>query len=336
MTIPFPLAPSRLAPLAGLALAAAPHAAPAQAAPLPARYAIDASHSSVGFAVRFMGMSTVRGAFADVAGTVMYAAGRPERSSVSVLVRTASINTNSRTRDEHLRSPDFFDAAKYPTITFRSTSVAARPPGFVARGPLTMHGVTREVEIPFVQLNPPQKDAWGNSRATFQGELRLSRKEYGIAGTAFWNSEFDPGRFAVADSVDVELLVSASVPNPERWRHPLGDSLLASVDSAGVDAALRRFRAAYEGSPRADSLPEFALILVGEKLAARGRLADAARFYEGVLGVRPAAAATRLRLGEVYVRQGDLRRARGEFERVAREAPEDTAAPEWLRALPPA
>jgi polyisoprenoid-binding protein YceI len=310
-------------------------AARAQGAGLPTRFNVDASHSSVGFAVRFMGMSTVRGAFGDVAGTVMYAEGRPERSSVRVVIGTASINTNSRGRDDHLRSPDFFDAARYPSIAFHSERVAAAPQGFVARGPLTMRGVTRPVEIPFVQLNPPQKDAWGNTRTTFQGALRLSRADYGIAGTAFWNSEFDPGRFAVADSIDVELLVSATVPNPLRWRHPLGDSLLAGVEGDGVGPALARFRATYAGTPRADSVPEFALVVAGEKLVAKGRVDDAVRFYEGVLDIVPHAAGARLRLAEAYLRQGRPEPARRELERVAREAPTDTAAPEWLRTLPP-
>jgi polyisoprenoid-binding protein YceI len=304
--------------------------------PLPTRFNIDASHSSVGFVVRFMGLSTVRGAFAGVAGTVMYADGAPERSSVSVVIDVGSINTNSRTRDDHLRSPDFFDAARYPTITFRSNRVtrAGAGAGFAARGTLVLRGVAREVDVPFVQLNPPVKDAWGNSRVTFQGGLRISRKAYGVLGTAFWNGEFDPGRMAVADSVDIELLVSANVPNPERWTHPVGDSLYRSVTADGLDETLRRFRRLYAGNPRVDSIPEFAFLVVGQRLAWSGRARDAARFYETILDARPGATTARLSLGEAYVKLGALDRARREFERVAREAPESTAAPEWLRALP--
>ncbi|MEJ7809263.1 MAG: YceI family protein [Gemmatimonadaceae bacterium] len=309
------------------------HAQP-PAPPLPRRFNIDASHSSVGFAVKFMGLSTVRGAFADVAGTIMYAEGDLTRSTVNVIIDVASINTNSRTRDQHLRSPDFFDAAKYPTITFRSTRITRTPAGLAVRGTFTMHGVTKELDVPFVQLNAPVPDAWGNSRATFQGGLRVSRKEYGIKGTAFWNGEFDPGRMAVSDDVDIELLVSANVPNPLRWTHPMGDSLLASVEADGVADAVRRFKGAYAGSPRVDSVPEFAFVLVGEKLAAKGRAADAITFYEGILETRPAAGAVRQLLGEAYVKTGQLARARREFERVVREFPESTAAAEWLRVLP--
>ncbi|AHG92452.1 YceI family protein (plasmid) [Gemmatirosa kalamazoonensis] len=91
---------------------------------LPARYGIDAAHSSVGFSIGFMGMSTVHGAFTSYDGTILYDERDPTRSSVSVAIDVASISTNSRDRDRHLRSPDFFDAARYPRITFRSTSVA--------------------------------------------------------------------------------------------------------------------------------------------------------------------------------------------------------------------
>jgi len=305
------------------------------AARLPTRFSVDASHSAVAFVVRFMGLSTVRGAFGGVSGTVMYAEGEPERSSVSVVIDASSVNTNARTRDDHLRSPDFLDVAKYPTIAFRSTRVARSPSGFTARGTLTLHGVSREVDVPFVQLNAPVKDAWGNSRVTFQGALRLSRKEYGVLGTAFWNGEFDPGRFAVSDDVDVELLVSATVANPMRWSDRLGDSLHASVERDGVEEAARRFRAAFVGNPRVDSLPGFAFLVVGERLAAAGRARDAAHFYEAVLEARPASPAVRLQLGEAYVKTGELARARREFERVLRESPQSTAAAEWLRVLPP-
>src|SRR5436190_867715 len=92
-------------------------------APLPQQFEVDAAHSLMGFSVGFMGLSRVRGAFATYAGTIMYVPNAIERSSVSVLILTRSISTNNETRDRHLRSPDFFDAEKYPIITFRSTAI---------------------------------------------------------------------------------------------------------------------------------------------------------------------------------------------------------------------
>ena len=304
-----------------------------QRAPLPLRFNLDGSHSSIGFAVRFMGLSTVRGAFAGVAGTVMYAEGDPGSSSVSVVIDAASINTNSRARDNHLRSPDFFDVAKYPTITFRSTGIRATSSGFIARGPLTMHGVIREIEIPFTQLDRPQRDAWGNLRVTFEGGLELSRKEYGIVGTAFWNDEFDPGRMAVADKVNVELLVSANIPNPGRWVQPFGDSLLRSIEADGVPRSIARLRAASASDRRLDSVPEFAYLVAGEKLAASGRAADAIALYEAVVELRPSAMVVRQQLGEWYLKQGDWVKARDAFTRVLQSSPDATTSSEWIRVM---
>jgi polyisoprenoid-binding protein YceI len=324
------MATHRTALLAAFVIASS---ADAQAHPLPQRFSIDASHSQLGFTISFMGMSKVRGAFGGVNGTIMYAEGDPARSSVSVVIATNTINTNAAFRDRHLKSPDFFDVEKYPYITFRSSRIAAASQGFVARGALTMHGVTKEVEIPFVQLNRPTPDAWGNSRQTFHGEVTVSRKDYGIAGTAFWNSEFDPGRFAVGDKVEIDLLVSATIPNALRWGHPFGDSLLGSIDTLGVAEAMKRFKATYGGNPRVDSIPQFAFIMVGQKLVQRNRLPDAIRFYEAILEVRPGASDTRQLLAEAYVKAGQLARARTEFERVLRDDPNSTMAAEWLRVL---
>ncbi len=317
---------------ASLASPADDAAAQSGASRLPQRFNVDASHSNVGFAVRFMGLSTVRGAFADYRGTIMY---DPDtsRASVSVIIDAASINSNNRNRDEHLRSPDFLDAKQFPKITFRSTHIGRGEKGWVAVGPLTMHGMTKVVRIPFEQLNAPTSDAWGNTRVTFQGDLAISRKEWGIAGTAFWNSEFDPGRMAVSDEVRIELLVSATISNPGRWRQPLGDSLLARIEAGGVAAAMQQFRTAYAGKPALDSVPEFAFVVAGEKLIQKGRVNDAITFYESVLALRPAATLTRQTLGEAYLKAGRPRDAEAAFTRVLAEFPESTVAAEWLRVL---
>lgn len=103
------------------------HQAPAMAqlasSPLPQRFEINPAHSQVGFSVRFMGLSNVRGAFATLEGSILYFADQPERSSVSVVILARSINTNTADRDRHLRSPDFLDVERYPYITFRRLSV---------------------------------------------------------------------------------------------------------------------------------------------------------------------------------------------------------------------
>jgi polyisoprenoid-binding protein YceI len=284
--------------------------------------------------VRFMGLSTVRGAFAQHGGTIMYLPGAPERSSVSAIIGVSSINTNGPVRDRHLKSPDFFDAEKFPYITFRSSSVRRTGNTLAVEGDLTMHGVTKRVTIPFTMVHEPTTDAWQNTRVTFQGNLRVSRKEYGIAGTAFWNSEFDPGRFAVADDVDIELLVSGVIPNVMRWAHPVGDSIFKRIEAQGVQSVLAEYRAARQASPAIDSLPEFGLLLPAAKLIATGKVADGIAYYETMAETRPRSTHIRAFLGEAYLKAGRIADARREFAFVARSDSLNTGVREWLRVLP--
>jgi polyisoprenoid-binding protein YceI len=315
-----------------VSLVAVASIAGAQSSTLPQRFEIDGSHSAISFAVRFMGLSTVRGAFSRYTGTVMLYPNAIERSTVSAIIGAASINTNAPDRDRHLRSPDFLEVEKYPYITFRSSAVKKAAQGFVAEGELTLHGVTKQVAIPFVMVHPPTLDAWQNTRVTFQGGLRISRKEYGIRGTAFWNSEFDPGRFAVSDEVEIDLLVSGVVPNPLKWSGPVGDSILAVVESRGVATALREYHAARAVNPKIDSLPDFAFSLVGEKLIAKGRVTDAVAFYEGIVETRRAPI-FRAMLGEAYLKAGRTEQAITQFETVAKVDSLNTGVSEWLRIL---
>lgn len=303
------------------------------AAQLPQRFEIDRSHSSVGFAVRFMGMSTVRGAFSSYAGAIMYHPDGIEKSTVSAIIATNSINTNAPDRDRHLRSPDFFEVEKYPYITFRSTAVRKTKDGFAADGDFSMHGVTKHITIPFKLLNPPTPDAWGNSRMTFEGSMKVSRKDYDIKGTAFWNSEFDPGRFAVADEVTIDLLVSATIPNAMRWTDVAGDSLLADIEARGVEATIASMKAARATNPKVDSIPMFAFSVAAGKLIAKKRVPDAIALYEAVIALRPNANQLRPQLGEAYVKNGQLDKALATFQAVFAADSTNPGVREWLRTL---
>jgi polyisoprenoid-binding protein YceI len=313
-------------------LLALPAALVAQPSDLPRRFEVDGAHSALSFSVRFMGLSTVRGAFSRYAGTVMLYANDIPRSTVSVIIAANSINTNSQDRDRHLRSPDFLEVEKYPYITFRSSQVKATAQGFVVEGDFAMHGVAKRIAIPFVMVHPPTLDGWKNTRVTFQGNLRVSRKDYGIKGTAFWNSEYDPGRFAVSDDVDIDLLVSAMIPNPMQWSHPAGDSILAVIESRGVSSALREYKAARATNPKIDSLPDFAFSLVGEKLIGKGRLPDAIAFYETMTETRRSPL-FRAVLGEAYLKAGRTDQALAQFEIVAKTDSLNTGVAEWIRVL---
>jgi polyisoprenoid-binding protein YceI len=196
-----------LTPLRGVAVAAVlALASPALAADT---YQFDKSHTTVGFQVRHI-FTMLGGKFQDFAGTIKVDRAKPENSTVEFTVQVASINTNDPKRDEHLKSPDFFDVAKYPTITFKSTSV--KPAGdnvYQVTGDLTMHGVTKSITIPVTFLGEG-KDPWGNEKAGFETSTTLDRKDYGVN----WNKTLDQGGVLIGDEVKVQVSVEANKVKP--------------------------------------------------------------------------------------------------------------------------
>ncbi|MCM8794275.1 MAG: YceI family protein [Candidatus Omnitrophica bacterium] len=166
------------------------------------RYAIDASHSTVGFAVKHLVISTVRGSFGELSGEIMYDEQDISNSSVSVVIKAASIDTNHSDRDTHLKSADFFDVEAFPEITFKSTRVEKTPQGSLCTGILTMRGVSKEITIPF-EMTGPVKDPWGNTRIGVEAELTLDRQDYGIK----WNKTMDSGGLVVGNTVKIQISV---------------------------------------------------------------------------------------------------------------------------------
>jgi polyisoprenoid-binding protein YceI len=173
-------------------------------------YTIDKNHSDVSFQIRHFA-SKVRGRFTDFEGTVQADPSKPETSSVAFKIKTASIDTDNTDRDNHLRTADFFDAAKFPEITFKSTKIT--PTGkdkFDVTGTLTIRGVTKDVTIPVVYLGSA-KDPGGNERASFELAIKLNRKDYGIN----WNKALDQGGFMLSDDADVQIALETVKKKPE-------------------------------------------------------------------------------------------------------------------------
>jgi polyisoprenoid-binding protein YceI len=176
---------------------------PALAAAETAVYKVDPNHSSVGFTIRHF-VSNVPGRFKDFNGVVKYDKQNPAASGVELTVQAASIDTDNEDRDNHLRSADFFDVQKYPTLTFTSTKVSAKDADTLdVTGNLTLHGVTREVTIP-VEVLGTMKGPRGE-KAGFEASFTLNRKEYGIV----WNRVFDAGSTLLGDEVRVNVSVEA-------------------------------------------------------------------------------------------------------------------------------
>jgi polyisoprenoid-binding protein YceI len=168
-------------------------------------YQFDKSHTTVGFQVRHL-VTNVGGKFQDFSGTIKVDRATPESSSVEFTIQAASINTNEPKRDEHLKSPDFFDVANQPTITFKSSSVKATGKDtYEVTGNLTMRGVTKQITLPVTFLGEG-KDPWGNEKAGFDIQTTLNRKDYGIN----WNKTLDQGGLLLGDEVKVQISVEAN------------------------------------------------------------------------------------------------------------------------------
>jgi polyisoprenoid-binding protein YceI len=171
-------------------------------------FKIDPNHSSANFTVTHMTLSTVHGRFTDFSGKIVYDGKDITKSSVSVIIKTASINTDVDARDKHLRSADFFDVANFTEITFQSKSVEKRGNRFVAHGTLTIRGVSKDVDLPFI-LAGPVNDGKVTLLAA-KAALTINRQDFGVA----WNKPFNNG-FAVSNEVRIELNVEANAPSAQ-------------------------------------------------------------------------------------------------------------------------
>lgn len=178
-------------------------------APVPARaadtYEIDPAHTAVQFSVRHMMISNVRGEFTKLSGKAVGDVARPTEAMVEATIEAASIDTRNEKRDEHLRSPDFFDVEKWPEIVFTSTSVEeVEERAYMVSGELTIRDVTRQVVVP-LELMGVEKDAFGLLRAGFEGTRRINRRDFGLE----WNMPLDSGGVLVSERISLEFEISA-------------------------------------------------------------------------------------------------------------------------------
>ncbi|HBA87589.1 MAG TPA: protein yceI precursor [Geobacter sp.] len=176
-----------------------------------ANYDIDPDHSSVGFKVRHMMVSNVTGSFEKHSGVVEINDKEIAKSKVSVTIDAASVNTNMAKRDAHLKSADFFDVAKYPTITFVSRKVAKSGKGKLkVTGDLTLHGVTRQVVLDVEGPTRESKDPWGNLRSGVVASTKINRKDFGLV----YNAALETGGVAVGEEVAINLEIEMIKAKP--------------------------------------------------------------------------------------------------------------------------
>lgn len=168
-----------------------------------AQYEIDAAHTVIGFKVKHLAISNVKGSFGDFSGKFSFDAAAPADASAEIVIQVASITTGIAKRDEHLRSPDFFDVAQFPTITFKSTGLAMSSANEgVLTGVLTMHGISRDITLD-VTFNGAVKDPWGNDRAGFSATGKLDRRDFGLT----YGAVIEGGGLVVGNDVELTLEV---------------------------------------------------------------------------------------------------------------------------------
>ncbi len=178
--------------------------APALALAQTSTWSIDSAHSRAGFSVTHLLISNVRGEFGKMTGTVTLDEKDPTKSKVEATIDATTIDTREAKRDAHLKSPDFFDVAKYPTISFRSTKIERDGAGGLkVTGDLTMRGVTKPVVLNVTGPTPEIKDPWGNPRRGVQAATKLDRFDYGVS----WSKALEGGGAVVGKDVSVELEV---------------------------------------------------------------------------------------------------------------------------------
>jgi polyisoprenoid-binding protein YceI len=287
----------------------ATHPSPAEVADR--EFRIDAGHSTVEFEIPFM-YSRVRGRFDDVAGTIMLADsthGGAVESSVMVVIRTASINTGSTHRNEHLRSADFFDVERFPVIVFRSLRIVRRAPDYEVAGALTMHGITRSVRIPCRLLVGPTDDPHNITIAEFAGHTTLARQDFGITGGDAHNPWFDRLRSAtMGDSVRINLEVhawAADLTHPS----PAVAATMGRIDSIGIDSAVAHLRAAFVRDSSGVAGSEYSLDLVGRELLARGRSREGFLWLHALARLLPRSTSAMVSVGYANQIMGDTARA---------------------------
>ena len=167
-------------------------------------YAIDPSHTRIGFSARHAMVTKVRGHFDQFEGNAHVDTTTPANSSVTVTIEAASVTTGNEQRDGHLKTPDFFDIANYPQITFVSTNVERDGSEWDITGDLTINGVTKSVTIPFEETGSA-KDPFGNTRVGFEGDVTIDRTEWNLS----FNAALETGGVLVSEKVKLEFDVSA-------------------------------------------------------------------------------------------------------------------------------
>jgi polyisoprenoid-binding protein YceI len=310
--------------------------------PFPARidlvgaeiFSVDRSHSHLGFTIGFLGMSKVRGTFNDYAMTILYDEVRPERSSVTVVINTDSIDTAMESRDKDLKAERFFDVAKHPHIRFRSTRI--EPKGkdrWLVHGDLNIKGRTKPIAIPMQRTAERGPDkGWGNIRIGGAGSVTINRKDFDISGPEFWSA-------ALADDVTIDIDILGNRPNYDRWswmsreKPSIGEALWNTFEAEGAAAAAAKLRELKKTAADQYNFDPGQVGIAVNRLMQRRKAADALLILDAAIESWPDQAGFYARSGEAYAILGKREDAIRMYEKSRQINAEGTEAAEMLRRL---
>ncbi len=298
-------------------------------------FRIDTSHSYLGFTVKFLGMADVRGIFRDYGATIIYDDDHPERTSVTVSIDPASIDTGSDFRDKDLKSEKFFDVQKYPQIIFQSTKIERhRNEHYLVHGKLTIKGITREITVPMTRTVRRVADqAWGNIRIGGNGAIVLTRHDFNLLGNDFWGDK------TIANDVNVTIEILGNRPNFERWsldskdKPSIGEVALQAVDASGGPAAAQKIRELKRDKPNDYNFAVGQLGIAVNRLMQKRRIAEALELLNVGRDLYPEEAGFWARSGEVYATLGDREQAIRMYEKAQVLFPAGSESMEMLRRL---
>jgi polyisoprenoid-binding protein YceI len=296
-------------------------------------YPVDRGHSFVEFSIKYMGYAKMKGRFADFSGMIRYDEKNPERTSVTLVIKTESIDTDSDFRDNDLKSDNWFDAKQFPFITFKSKSVSKSGDAYKLVGDLTIKGVTKEVTI---NLDPPSgvlKDVRQDHQVIFTGSAKLDRTEYGVEGKNW--SAVKEGITAVGNEVTIDFSMlgkQVKAPNfTNRVKNP--DSPTGKIYKATKDSGVQSGIDAFTTLKSAQSIDRGVLSTVGYMLLLEGDTKSAIRLYEANKESFPDAAEVYYDLGEAYAVNHELKKSKEFFEEALKKNPSFAWASEVLRHL---
>lgn len=319
-----------------LALGMTPAAVPADGIDpeaKPGYYSFDRSHVSVSFSVRHLGLSRVRGTFVDVSGTIRYDPRDVEASSVTAIIRTASVSTGNERRDTDLRD-NFLAVERFPTIRFQSTVVEERGGDSLLRGVLTIRDVAREVEMPLIRLGSLADEQTGAMRIGFATRLSIARQDYGVE-RANRVVEAVP---VVGDSIHIEIELEAvrldplALPWDSRAEPSIGEAL-HGLDTDDPRPYRRRYDAARAEDPAGFNFATRELVVLGLKLLETGRAAAAVEVLTIAVEADPSSALALETLGLAQAEAGRTAEAAATLHQVLTGDPDRTTAIEALRTL---